>query len=473
VRASVVKSVQRAEHLNANFTDRPLLQRHIERSALTAAASILEDLRTKPGLIFRLGIKSAPLFVGQALFIAEQSIIDDVEEIYFFTREGEFFERVFASVVPNGRLGNHTLPRGRLLEVSRLATFSASLRAVSLDEMHRLWSLYDSQSLFALARSLGLEPETLEPIGARYGLPLVETIVHPWLDTRVKALFADPAFVRRVSDKIAADRRAALAYFAQQGLVDERGPFGLVDIGWRGTIQDNLAWMLPNTRFFGYYLGLQRFLNLQPPNGVKRAYGPDANLNLFFSHLLDAVSPMEMLCNSPHGSVMGYRLEGEGARAVRLIEPTENTIQAEVVRYFQDGVLFACRHWAPHVEAHSIRSQDLREQACQLWSDLIERPDRQVSEAYAALKHNDVFGVGGFVDKSVVPSPWRMIRGIVSSEDRRAVILYIKQTQWSSGLWQRRDLQPVHRLMLIAALSLGRAYKHLRMWMHYHLVTKR
>ncbi|NVZ11321.1 hypothetical protein HW932_18890 [Allochromatium humboldtianum] len=459
--------------MNGRLTDRSSLQRHIEHSALAAAAPLLEDLRTKPGLIFRLGIKSAPLFVGQALFIAEQSIIDDVGTIYFFTREGEFFERVFASVAPNGRLANHILPRARLLEVSRLATFSASLRAVSLDEMRRLWSLYDSQSLFALARSLGLEPEALEPICSRYDLPLVETIVHPWLDTRVRALFADPGFVRRVSDKIDADRQAALAYFTQQGLVDGRGPFGLVDIGWRGTIQDNLAWMLPNTRFFGYYLGLQRFLNHQPPNGVKRAYGPDANLNLFFSHLLDAVSPMEMLCNSPRGSVMGYRLEGGEAHAWRLTEPTENAIHAEVVRHFQDGVLFACRHWAPHVEAHSIRSQDLREQACQLWSDLIERPDRQISEAYAALKHNDVFGVGGFVDKRVVPSPWRMIRGIVSSEDRRAVILYIKQTQWSSGLWQRRDLRPVHRLMLIAALTLGRTYKHLRMWMHYHLVTKR
>jgi hypothetical protein len=459
--------------LNGRLTDGSSLQRHIEHSALAAAVPILNDLRTKPGLIFRLGIKSAPLFVGQALFIAEQSIIDDVEAIYFFTREGEFFERVFASVVPNGRLANHVLPHARLLEVSRLATFSASLRAVSLDEMRRLWSLYDSQSLFALARSLQLEPEALEPICERHGLPLAETIVHPWLDTRVKALFADPGFVRLVSDKIAEDRQAALAYFAQRELVDGRGPFGLVDIGWRGTIQDNLAWMLPNTRFFGYYLGLQRFLNPQPPNGVKRAYGPDANLNLFFSHLLDAVSPMEMLCNSPHGSVMGYRLEDGEARALRLSEPTENAIHAEVVRHFQDGVLFACRHWAPHVEAHSIRSQDLREQACQLWSDLIERPDRQISEAYAALKHNDVFGVGDFVDKRVVPSPWRMIRGLVSSEDRRAVILYIKQTQWSSGLWQRHDLSRSHRLMLIAALTLGRAYKHLRMWMHYHLVTKR
>ncbi len=450
------------------------LLNQIEGAALAAARPLVEPLNTKSALLFRLGIKTAPLFVGQALFIAEQAIIDDVERVYFFTREGEFFARVFAAVIPNDQLASHRLPAYRILEVSRLATFAASLRSVSLEEMQRLWSLYDSQSLFALARSLGLEPGSIESLASRHGLPLVETIVYPWLDPRVKALFADADFVQLVSAKIAADREAALLYFAQQGLIDGHGPFGLVDIGWRGTIQDNLALLMPRTRFYGYYLGLQRFRNPQPPNGVKRAYGPNANLSLFYSHLLDAISPMEMLCNSPNGSVMGYRLAGGGqqAQAIRLREPTEEAVYTEVVHYFQEGVLFACRYWAPYVEDRSIRSQDLREIACELWSELIERPDRQISEAYAALKHNDVFGVGCFVDKRVVPTPWRMIRGLFSPTDRREVILYIKQTQWSSGLWQRRDLGTLHRLMLIAALNLGRLYKHLRLWMHYHLADR-
>ncbi|QIK37914.1 hypothetical protein GWK36_07845 [Caldichromatium japonicum] len=459
--------------MSAQVVEQASLLHKIEQCALASAGSILDRSTTKPALLFRLGIKTAPLFVGQALFIAEQAIIDDVERIYFFTREGEFFARVFSAVIPNGQLASHHLPPHCVLAVSRLSTFAASLRAVSLHEMQRLWSLYDSQSLFALARSLGLEPESIEPLANRHGLPLAETIVYPWLDPRVKALFTDPAFEHLLSVKIAADRKAALLYFAEQGLIDGQGPFGLVDIGWRGTIQDNLALMMPKTRFYGYYLGLQRFRNPQPPNCIKRAYGPNANLSLFYSHLLDAISPMEMLCNSPNGSVMGYQLAEGRASAVRLREPAEDAVYAEVVRHFQEGVLFACRHWAPYVAGHSIRSQDLREVACGLWSELIERPDRQISEAYAALKHNDVFGVGCFVDKRIVPSPWRMIRGLFSVADRREVILYIKQTQWSPGLWQRRDLGTVHRLMLIAALSLGRAYKHLRLWIHYHLVTRR
>jgi hypothetical protein len=436
---------------------------------LESASTVLVGLNNKPGQIFRLGVSSAPLFVGYALFIAEKSIIDEVEGIYFLTREGEFFERVFKAVMPSGRLTKNVLPRITLLEVSRLATFSASLRAVTLDEMRRLWNLYDSQSLLALARSLGLEPEGLVSIIARHGIPLKEIIVHPWLDKRVKDLFDDPEFVRLLSDKIDADRRATLAYLAGRGFADGQGPFGLVDIGWRGTIQDNLALLRPGSKIFGYYLGLQRFLNPQPPNVVKIAYCTDANQNLFYSHLLDAVSPMEMLCNSPCGTVMGYRLEGGRAIALRLVEPDENAIHAEVVKHFQDGVLFACSYWARYVEPHSIRSQELRKLSCQLWNGLIEHPDHQISEAYAALKHNEVFGVGCLVDKRVVPSPWRMTRGLFSPSDRRAVILYIRQTQWTAGLWQRTDLSYPHRLMLISALILARIYKRLRTWMLHHL----
>jgi hypothetical protein len=459
--------------LKTSFPDRRSLYRHIEREVLDLATTALAGLGSKQGLAFRRGVGAAPLFVGYALFIAEQSLIDEVDRLYFFTREGEFFQRVFQEVLPSARLANQSLPGSSLLEVSRLATFSPSLRAASIEEMMRLWSLYDSQSIFALARSLGLDPTVLDSVCARQAIPLDEPIVQPWQDARVKRLFQDPDFIRILSDKIGSDRQAALAYFREQGLTGGCGPIGVIDIGWRGTIQDNLAIMLPQQRFIGYYLGLQRFLNPQPPNGVKRAYGPNANRDLLFSHLLDAVSPMEMLCNSPLGSVMGYRFEHGHPRAWRLTYPIENSSHAQVVGHFQNGALFACRHWAPYVESHAIRSGELREKACHLWRNLIERPDRQIAEAYAALNHNDVFGVGAFVDKRVVPSQRSMVRGFFSASDRRAVILFIKQTQWASGLWHRSDLSHQHRAMLISALLAGRAYKRARMWMHYHRVTKR
>ncbi|NEV61046.1 hypothetical protein [Thiorhodococcus minor] len=460
--------------MNKRYADRRSLFHDIERVALECAADRLGAMPDTQRDIFRLGVRAAPLFFGYGLFIAERSLIDGVDRLFFFTREGELFHGVFRRLFQDGCLDGSQLPASSILEVSRLATFSVSLRTVSIEELMRLWSLYSSQSMFALARSLRLEPCAIERSCARHGILLDESILHPWQDERVKRLFADEAFRAILADRIGADRDAALALLARRGLVNDGSAVGVVDIGWRGTIQDNLALMFPRNRFVGYYLGLQRFLNVQPPNCLKHAYGPDANRGLGFSHLLDAVSPMEMLCSSPNGSVMGYGVDPDGhPTARRLAEPSETRIHDDIVRHFQDGVLFACDHWAQARARHGIRSAELRELACGVWGGLITKPERQISEAYARLNHNDVFGVGAFVDKRQVPSPLKILRGLISSRDRREVILYIKQTQWTSGLWHRRDLALGHRAILVAILSTGRAYKRVRMWMHHYWLARR
>ncbi len=452
------------------FSDRAFLFRLIEKRVLEAAAINRNARTTQEDMIFRLGIRAAPLFIGFGLSIAERSIVDKVRRLFFFTREGEFFLKVFDVVSRGRRLANQDVPEARLLEISRVATFCASLRSVSIDEMMRLWTLYDNQSMYALSRSLGMDPAALAGLCMRHSIAPTETIAHPWQDERVRRLFADEEFKQVVGEKVHSDRRALLAYLSERGIREDQEYIGVVDIGWRGTIQDNLAWLLPQKRISGYYLGLQRFLNQQPPNCSKRAYGPDANLDLGFSHLLDAVSPIEMLCNSPSGSVMGYRLEARGrAVADRLIEPAENAVYANTVRHFQDGVLFACDHWAPYIENHAICSKELRELACNIWNALIVKPERQISQAYAALSHNEVFGVGCFVDKRIVPTPEQMIKSLLSPKARRDVILYIKQTQWTSGLWHRSDLSVLHRGMLVSALVAGKAYKRLRLWTRHYL----
>ncbi len=460
--------------------------RHLAQKSLTAAAHALDDsdlsddasvlagFNTQQRATFRLGVRAAPLLFGFCLFIAEQSLADRVSRLLFFTREGEFFYQVFKRVFPNGRITQDALPPATILEVSRLATFSGSLKSLSIEEMMRLWRLYSSQSIFALGKSLGIDPGLLAGACGRCAIALEEIIIRPWQDERVHRLFSDPEFKELLTHKIHTDRSAALAYFEQQGIGDAGASLGVVDIGWRGTIQDNLALMMPGNRFCGYYLGLQRFLNAQPSNCLKRAYGPNANHDLLFSHLLDAVSPLEMLCNSPHGSVMGYDRQSDGkVQAIRLSESSERAIHADTIRHFQDGVLFGCGFWADQANDHEMRSTDLRETACTIWSDLITKPERQISEAYTALNHNDVFGVGRFVDKKVVPSPAKLLYGLISPADRREVILYIKQTQWMPGLWHRSDLTVAHKAILAVALATGRAYKHARMWIHHHLLDKR
>lgn len=444
------------------YPDRGTLLNHIDGeiggAAETAAARLADPARSA----FLLGTRCAPLLVGYAIFIAEQAIRDDLERLYFLTREGEFFSQVFQRVFPDGRLAGCALPPCDLLEVSRLATFCASLQEVSTAEMMRLWNLYATQSMQAMGKSLRLDEAQLAGLCARHDIGHAEPVVYPWKDARVQAMFADPDFRALVQARIDADRALLSAYLAQHGLDDSVARAGIVDIGWRGTIQDNLALLCPRVQMSGCYLALARFLNPQPANCRKAAFGPDLNHAQHYAHFLDAVSPIEMLCNSPNGSTEGYRQRDDGrVEAIRNVDEAENRVHDSFVRHFQQGVLLAAEHWGRYADSHAILSAELRGHACEIWDTLISRSPQELSAAYAALSHNEVFGVGHFVDKSAVPSIGAMLRAFIDRRARFELIQFVKQTQWQAGLRQRRDLSYPHRLALVGAMAVGRMAKAL------------
>ena len=230
-------------------------------------------------------------------------------------------------------------------------------------------------------------------------------MVYPWQDLRVQALFKDPRFLLPIKEKIDADRINLFGYFDQQGWSEQCAKVGVVDIGWRGTIQDNLAYLFPNTKVFGYYLGLQQFLNSQPENCIKSAFCVDINHSNEHYGLLDELSLMEMLCNSPNGSVSGYVQDADkGILATRIVDVGENAVHENFVSHFQQGVLFVSSRWSDYIDNHVIVSSELKEIACRIWGELVTQPSLDLSQSYAALNHNEVFGVGEFVNKSRVPS---------------------------------------------------------------------
>lgn len=450
------------------FADRATLFSHLERIVNESRDAALQGREGDARAAFLLGTQAAPLWVGFCLSVAEQAVIHQLDRLFFFTREGEFFIQVFNSLFPHHSIAGLPLPPRDTLEVSRLATFCASLREVSTAELMRMWNLYSTQSMFALARSLGLEPAALEGLCSRHGLPIGEEVVYPWQDARVQALFADPDFQHLVGGKSMADAERLIAYIEQKGLAPTDTRIGIVDIGWRGTIQDNLAHVLPEKTFFGHYLGLARVLNEQPANARKHAFGPDLNLDPEASHLLDAVAPLEMLSNSPNGSVEGYRpLPSGRIEAQRLVDEEENSVFHHYVSHFQAGVLHAAQAWADYLDNHAVSSAELRPQALAIWNALVTRTPEEMLSAYSALSHNEVFGVGQFVDQSAVPSMGVVLRSPFVRRDRHSLIQYIRQSQWAASLKKRTDLNPVHRALLHTAVSAGKVYKYVRVrWQH-------
>lgn len=136
-----------------------------------------------------------------------------------------------------------------------------------------------------------------------------------------------------------APRDQAIAYLRQEGLFDGT-PWAMVDIGWHGNLQRSLAQLLAmgdhTAPLHGFYFGLQPPAPAPATDTLKgywnqlpaRGHGV-----LRLNHAL-----WEIFLSADHGSVMGYRAEGD--RVVpELREPCNERALAWGVATLQAAVL--------------------------------------------------------------------------------------------------------------------------------------
>ncbi|EDZ67550.1 HAD family hydrolase [Nitrosococcus oceani] len=397
--------------------------------------------------IYDYGRKCSLLLVGFTAWIMERAVVDQVKELYFFTREGEFFIEIYRRLVKWDWLG-FSPPSASVLPVSRLATFAASLKNLSTAELMRLWNQYSTQSLGALLKSLGLEPVEFTERAARHGLELTRPIPYPWQDTRIQAFLDDPKVSAEIEAHLKAKQGQLSTYLESMGLENVAGSVGIVDIGWRGTIQDNLAHLLPSVALHGYYLGLNRFLNIQPENIRKEAFGPNLNKDEGRGFLLDFVAPLEMLCNSPSGSVIGYEEGEHSIRVCRHTDEEENRIYDAYVRHFQAGVLDAVPFWVDFLRTHAYPSSELQPLAMDIWSDIIQHPPPFLAQAYFQLNHNETFGMGGFSNKRRMLTTGEVLGAFISRKQRTKLHEFLRDNGWVPGLLACPDVDSTFRWVL-------------------------
>ncbi|NPC57189.1 hypothetical protein [Caenimonas soli] len=376
------------------------------------------------------------LLLGYATCIVEQVAALGVERVFFFTREGEFFSQLYDIARRHSPL-RHLLPEPTLLEVSRVATFGPSLRDLSAQELMRLWNLYSSQTPRAFLRSLGLEDQVALNVLERHNLAPDESVQYPWQDAKFLAFLKDPDFADVASSELARRKQLLIDYCAAKGLTQDLASCVVVDIGWRGTIQDNLAEAFPSVQFHGIYLALDRVLNRQPANATKVAFGPDLNTGASneLGRLLRCVAPIEMLCNSPSGSVTGYHRDPlTGAvNATRLRDPHEDMVYQRFTGNLQRRVLEVLDQSLAANPHARVAADELLPHAMAAWSRLIYEPEKSFASAFFSLRHNESFGVGRFVDKQRrLPMLWPL-KLLLSKGYSKSFVSALNELSWPHG----------------------------------------
>lgn len=256
---------------------------------------------------FRLGcVYGGPiltLYVWWLMLDAEQR---GIERLYFLARDGQVLMEI-AKVLKAGGVGAGI--ELKYLYASRQAWFAPSI------------THWDTQTL---ARILD-EPDRLgDPakLSRRLGFAGASAMLATWpqLDGVVSADLTNLEVAKRLARVVAADaglvhtaslRRLTIDYLQQMGLFDGT-PWAIVDLGWRGRMQEALARIVQShhdsarVTTVGYYLGLLEQPTVRPPNSLTLTFHAGDRTDEQY-RLLAPAHLLELLCEADHGSTNGYR----------------------------------------------------------------------------------------------------------------------------------------------------------------------
>ena len=354
---------------------------------------IKREEKTKYDKLFNSGVDLAPLLYFFGYSIVEYAIKNNIPKVYYATREGETFIKIHEIIKENNPFGIE-VPECDIIEVSRMATFSASLKEFSIAELLRLWSQYRNQSMKALFKTLANDIEKYKSYLGKYDLSSKENIIDPWFDIRVQRLCADEEFTSKIQLELDRKRNELLEYFQnKKGIVNDETSMFMVDIGWRGTIQDNLAHIFTNKEIGGYYLALYDYYNLQPKNTYKISYLDDKNIR--DNEVASMITLLEWIYNPGTGSTIEYK-QGE---AIRKAKDEETDIVKEYIKPLQDGMFEGARIINEYMKYHPYEANETKQYVYELIRNTKTNPSKMLIEAYYSMVFNDTFGTAEYVEK--------------------------------------------------------------------------
>lgn len=385
-------AMAREHGIDAVLLDRAAVREHYERCRAVhhpagTAARIEAINAAAPSDPFREVALALLLFV---LELRTEALRGGIGQLAFMAREGQFLKRLFERV--EAVCGNAT-DRGRIdasyLYVSRRSTFMPSLEPLDTEGFDTLFRQYVQISAADFLSSLGFSRDEVLAVCADAGCQPDQEQSHFPSSDAMRALLASKRFRATYEQRRTAQRAALMAHLDACGVM--RSDAAVVDVGWKGTIQDNLSRVLPQG-VVGYYLGLVSAGALHERNS-KRGLLFDFRQRTAGAIFDETRSLFEVLLAADHGSVREYGHRGaavepvleENAEERAHFESHVAAIQQQLYGRFEQLL----RVWA----SGAMTLRDLRRVTLGLYRRLAYAPSDQEAALFATLTHYENFGV--------------------------------------------------------------------------------
>lgn len=244
----------------------------------------------------------------------EELIKNDLTEVFFLAREGEFLKILFDNYVNKN---SHKKIESHYLYVSRVATFIPTLDDLEKETFENLFRQYKDLSPRSFMKSVGLEKNDIETVCANICYDeqnVIENFENSECFAKIKQ---NEIFIRKYNE-VRRIQKLAFSKYLSPYLNNDRKEIAIVDVGWKGTIQDNIFRFLNGEyKVYGYYIGLTDNLKVDEKN-IKMGLNFSS-----FPYRTDYYdiwgydkSFYEKLLSASHPATIGYRETAHGAEPI-------------------------------------------------------------------------------------------------------------------------------------------------------------
>ena len=405
------------------------------------AGAVLAAAESSDRPAFKVGASlSGPLFFGYVHRVMQRALVDGVRRLYFLARDGQLLLEI-AKVI-QAEMGTDL--ELRYLHVSRKSMRLPSVLRLSERDLDWIFEEMDNRLTVAtVAGRVAMEPRALRESAGVAELPSDDSAVLDAAAVKsLRAAFLDQARLREaVESKAAAARGSVLAYFGQEGLLDGT-PSALVDVGWKGTLQDaiyRIVQMAPEP--YGlteYYLGCTAYSGDTGPQNRKVP---------FFLHpsRRPGLGPMvELLLLADHGMTLGFEADARG-RLQPLTKPEGAHPATWGLKDYFEGVCAFSRHFARGLREWGDLFETHYEALVPFLMERVASPDSLTAETLGALPYSGNQEESNLREMAPPFSAVQALRYVLSGKETRGAM-----TQWPAATRVRSAA--VARAILVADL---------------------
>ena len=373
----------------------------LARMAVTAHSTREEALRdVAAGVV-------APTLTGFVVWTLRRAKAMGVQRLYFIARDGQILLELARILAPkldyDGEL--------RYLFGSRQAWNFPGIDSGSRDEFAWVWDSTEHLSARDVLARVSLTPEEVSSQLVAGGIDAPEWSL-PLTDVRARALSAvlQQEDVRTLIVTRAHDRRRMLVRYLQDEGVGDEQRWGVVDLGWHGSMQDAIGRIIneiPATRPVGFYFALRRSGAFADGfRGHKEAYFFDERRRLGYIKLVPTlVAFLEAFCAGDHGTVLHFR-EDHGRITPVLKEEQNTPVLAWGLPLMRETVSAFAEHlWLDQATVNF--DADVREAVVSILRMLTQEPAAAEARVWGAFPWEDGIGEHTYWTQLAEPYRWR------------------------------------------------------------------